>query len=386
MKQKVLLLFALLLMAVTGTWATTVTWTSPYLNLRSVNDSHTESGITVTLTETNGMSGWMGSRINAFGGVCTFVFSSTIGNFKGITINCVGSTHDASWAVNASDLSWSGTPASTVTLSSDFIRTDEISSVVFTIEEPTPAVTLTDGNDLSALSAYAGQTVSVNYSRSFTESKASTVCLPFAYTPKTGEKFYTFTGITKSGSEYTATMSEVAALTANTPYLFMPSATGDVDFSGTYTLPATIEASNTESGDWKFYGTYTTLTYGTAPFSGHVYGFAAQAEGDVKAGQFVKATTGATVPPMRCYLTYKDGEQYSEARSLDGLVGSDPMPQTITVRLIDIEGNVTSIGAINTRTSEFTTDGWYTLDGHRLLGKPSKKGLYINNGKKVIIK
>ena len=181
-------------------------------------------------------------------------------------------------------------------------------------------------------------------------------------------------------------MSEVAALTANTPYLFMPSATGDVDFSGTYTLPATIEASNTESGDWKFYGTYSTLTYGTAPFSGHVYGFAAQAEGDVKAGQFVKATTGATVPPMRCYLTYKDGEQYSEARSLDGLAGSDPMPQTITVRLIDINGQVTSIGTLDTCTSEFTTDGWYTLDGHRLLGKPSKKGLYINNGKKVIIK
>ena len=174
--------------------------------------------------------------------------------------------------------------------------------------------------------------------------------------------------------------------TVNAPYLFMPSATGDVDFSGTYTLPATIAADNTPSGDWKFYGTYSTLTYGTAPFSGHVYGFAAQAEGDVKAGQFVKATTGATVPPMRCYLTYKDGAQYSEARSFDGAVGSDPMPQTITVRLIDINGQVTSIGTLDTCTSEFTTDGWYTLDGHRLLGKPSKKGLYINNGKKVIIK
>jgi hypothetical protein len=30
--------------------------------------------------------------------------------------------------------------------------------------------------------------------------------------------------------------------------------------------------------------------------------------------------------------------------------------------------------------------GWYTLDGHRLESAPTRKGLYINNGKKVVIK
>ena len=29
---------------------------------------------------------------------------------------------------------------------------------------------------------------------------------------------------------------------------------------------------------------------------------------------------------------------------------------------------------------------WYTIDGRHLSGKPSKKGLYINNGKKVLVK
>jgi hypothetical protein len=29
---------------------------------------------------------------------------------------------------------------------------------------------------------------------------------------------------------------------------------------------------------------------------------------------------------------------------------------------------------------------WYTLDGKRLDGKPSQKGLYLRNGKKVVIK
>ena len=32
------------------------------------------------------------------------------------------------------------------------------------------------------------------------------------------------------------------------------------------------------------------------------------------------------------------------------------------------------------------SEGWYTIDGRRLSGKPTAKGLYINNGRKVVIK
>jgi len=35
---------------------------------------------------------------------------------------------------------------------------------------------------------------------------------------------------------------------------------------------------------------------------------------------------------------------------------------------------------------ENDADNWYTLDGLKLNGKPTQKGLYINNGKKVAIK
>ena len=31
-------------------------------------------------------------------------------------------------------------------------------------------------------------------------------------------------------------------------------------------------------------------------------------------------------------------------------------------------------------------DAWYTIDGVKLNGKPNVKGLYINNGRKVVIK
>ena len=35
---------------------------------------------------------------------------------------------------------------------------------------------------------------------------------------------------------------------------------------------------------------------------------------------------------------------------------------------------------------QMINDKWYSLDGRKLSGKPTKKGLYINNGKKVVIK
>lgn len=31
-------------------------------------------------------------------------------------------------------------------------------------------------------------------------------------------------------------------------------------------------------------------------------------------------------------------------------------------------------------------DTWYTIDGRKLSGKPTKKGIYIQNGKKHVIK
>ncbi len=251
-------------------------------------------------------------------------------------------------------------------------------------------VVLTDGSDPSALKAYADQSCAVTYKRAFTADKPSTVCLPFAYAKKTGETFYTFTGITKEGGNYVATMTEHtgATLEANTPYLYKSAATGDTDFSGTYTIPTTISAAETTSGDWKFVGTYETQEWTTAPTG--IYGFSAQnTAGGISQGEFVKVGAYVKVKPMRAYLKYKDGgENYAGARSMDRAASSETLPETISVRLIDAEGNVTGIGTLETRTGEvrFDPEAWYTLNGVRLSGQPTQKGIYVNNGKKVIIK
>lgn len=242
-------------------------------------------------------------------------------------------------------------------------------------------VTLTDGQAITALNTHAGKEIWVSYTRSFTEGTASTVCLPFAYNRKADEKFYTFTGITKSSSEYVADMTEEAGatLTANTPYLFMPSATGDVDFGGAYTIPATLTAGSTTSNGWTFKGTYEPIEWTTAPTG--TYGFSAQDANDgISQGQFVKVGAYVKIAPMRCYL---ENASFAGARGANG-AASEVLPETIKVRLISANGTVTAIGSLSTKTGEVTLDNddWYSLDGRRI--QNPTKGVYIKNGRKVI--
>jgi len=46
----------------------------------------------------------------------------------------------------------------------------------------------------------------------------------------------------------------------------------------------------------------------------------------------------------------------------------------------------TAINEIVNSKSSNTNSAWYTLDGRRLDGKPTHRGIYINNGKKTVIK
>jgi hypothetical protein len=245
-------------------------------------------------------------------------------------------------------------------------------------------VTLTDGEAITALDTYKGQEILVNYTRSFTEGKTSTVCLPFAYTKKAGDgSFYAFTNIEKVGSEYVATMTEPgeSTLTANTPYLYLPNATGAVDFSGAYTIPASLTAGSTTSNGWTFKGTFTTIEWTTAPTG--TYGFSAQSADGISQGQFVQVGDYVKIKPMRCYL---ENANFAGARSTNR--AAEQLPETIKVRLVSANGEVNAIGTISTRTGEVTmdNDAWYSLDGRRIVGKPSTKGIYVNNGNKVIIK
>jgi hypothetical protein len=51
------------------------------------------------------------------------------------------------------------------------------------------------------------------------------------------------------------------------------------------------------------------------------------------------------------------------------------------------ESGSTDIIAVRDQTADWrTNDGWYTLDGRKLNARPTQKGIYINKGKKIVVK
>ena len=261
-----------------------------------------------------------------------------------------------------------------------------------------------------------GNIKSVTYNRPFNTAQAATVILPFKYdcNGSEGGKFYGFKEVVYDEDlhKWVCTMVEpgeegsnnVTTLTANTPYVFMPNDAATMTFPNIVNMTdevVTLQTTTANDGDyeftttdaaWNFHGTYKGKSWAVAS---NDYGFAAQSgteaggEATVEAGQFVRFTTGAFIKPMRCYLSYVGTSAPAPARGLTrSAAATDDLPQSITVRLVSRSGETTAIGEIDTKTGKMTFDSeaWYTLDGVRLSGKPSTKGIYINNGHKIVIK
>ena len=56
-------------------------------------------------------------------------------------------------------------------------------------------------------------------------------------------------------------------------------------------------------------------------------------------------------------------------------------------RILIYDGESETTGVNEVRASDgVSADSWYSLDGRKLQGKPSRAGVYIYNGVKVVIK
>lgn len=64
---------------------------------------------------------------------------------------------------------------------------------------------------------------------------------------------------------------------------------------------------------------------------------------------------------------------------LNGITAND----NVSAIKLNIDGETTNI---NANVNPNANSGWYTLDGCRLNGKPTTSGVYVNNGRKVVIK
>lgn len=185
-----------------------------------------------------------------------------------------------------------------------------------------------------------------------------------------GVKIYAVTAV----SNDQVTLEEISsrAIPAFTPVI--------ISNSGTGALACTFEEAATDARESEFgqmfatdLGTATTAKefIGTAEAlsayvpdnSATVYGFNGAA--------FVKMEGTLNIAANRCWIEI-GGMTAGGARELN----------------IVLDGETTGIHSVDNGQwiMDNGADTWYTIDGRKLSGKPTKKGIYIQNGKKHVIK
>lgn len=209
--------------------------------------------------------------------------------------------------------------------------------------------------------------VNVTLERSFSANQWYTICLPFALTATqvtdafgTNVKVGDFNGYDISGSSIGVGFTTVTEMAANHPYIIKvtdgtvesPTFTGVDIVSGT-TVNNKGE-DDTDANIKAMIGVYTETTLD----ANRLY---------LKDSKFKYSDGTSKVKPYRAYFHFCDFTDAMHSR----------------VILID-EGGTTGIRILDDPQAD--ADGWYDLGGRKLPGKPASKGVYIQNGKKVVIK
>ena len=122
---------------------------------------------------------------------------------------------------------------------------------------------------------------------------------------------------------------------------------------------------------------------------------AGEVEGESKNLLKVAPEGGQEVKLGEVYLLYNDVFYYSQAGTIpEGGVyltqateEEKPLEKTRSYYILGTRGDTTGIAALRTDgTLGSSTSAWYGLDGRRYDTLPTRKGIYIKDGKKVVIK
>ena len=159
-------------------------------------------------------------------------------------------------------------------------------------------------------------------------------------------------------------------LPAHKPFLVQPKANkklSEVDFwnsdSHKKALVAvpTTGAKAEDGAEHAFVGQYTD--YKVMPNATNEYFYSSSEKGFKNS----TATNGTWINVFGAYLV--DGSNNA---------------RVITIQ--EADGSTTAISTINADGVAVPAEGWYTLNGVKLQGVPTQKGIYIHNGKKLVVK
>ena len=230
----------------------------------------------------------------------------------------------------------------------------------------------------------------VTMDRTFNAGKIATLFVPFEIDAENvvGTEVYKFKTVVKSEEDGRWKFKVATATTVkpNTPYVIVPKGT-QVTFNITepVTLNTTTAGETTEANNWEFIGAYQYKKF-VIENDNSIYLFANEERDGAKLGEFVRIADGAYINPMRAYLIYHKNTNVA-AKSASGNLGSNILlPDELDIVVEDEKGFVVKTGKINAVTGEVRMDRWFDLKGRKLNSRPSTKGTYYKNGKKVIIK
>ena len=189
--------------------------------------------------------------------------------------------------------------------------------------------------------------------------------------------FYKFVKFDGSTVEMATVKEADGGLKANTPYIFQPKASSyifekDEDENGNsidqypvVTL-TNVKANPEETEGFK--GVFERKDY-----ESNMYCYAAEERSGAKIGEFVEMGPGSYVPPFRAYFVGNGSGAPKYSIAWDGVIET-------------ADENVTAVEAVKTVAEKKVADGWWTLNGVRMNSKPTKAGMYIMNGKLVVVK
>ena len=197
--------------------------------------------------------------------------------------------------------------------------------------------------------------------REFTANQFATLCLPYDVATSEletiGGKFYKYSSET-DGVLY---FSEASSLQAWNPYVYIASETGKNLNTLTSKIAVSGSPLSVTHGNFTFVGTSTDKTLISNDNTTY-YGY------KKTDGTFVKVGTtyGAKIGAWKCYFTTQTAKAVKAKRSV-------------------FEGVATGIETVKTLINHSSND-IYTIDGKKVTGNKLPKGLYIYNGKKLIIR
>ncbi len=235
------------------------------------------------------------------------------------------------------------------------------------------------GDNTNVISTNNGKTCSVTLANRtlYKDGKWNTICLPFDVTladsPLAGATARTVTAASISGTTLNMTFGDaVDVLQAGTPYIIKWATGSDIVnpvFEGVQMSTAYNSYDNGQTGDAYvgFIGTYQSMQLTGALLTEYANRVLLLTGNN----QLRYAVEGVGLGAQRAFFLL--GENASSVKQVTSF--SIDFGDDVTTGIISVDDDTQSGNGL-----------WYSVDGRAYTQKPTTKGIYINNGKKLIIK